>query len=198
MIMSATRIYLLTLAVVSLLMTGCASGFKGTYDYDRDHDFSNYTSWAWISENPMTIGATDNIPSPLLEPRIMSAIKDNLTTKGFTMADSPASADFVVAFTVGSRDKIRVDTYPTYYGGFGYPRGWGSPYYGVGVSYGTETQVREYTNGMLAIDIFDVSEQRPMWHGYTEKSISSSDRKNIEATVNAAVAAVLSGFPPQK
>jgi hypothetical protein len=195
--MTATRTYLFTLTVLSLLMAGCATGFKGTYDYDRDHDFSNHTSWAWISEQPMTIGAADNIPSPLLEPRIMSAIENSLTTKGFTMADSRESADFVVAFTVGSRDKIKVDTYPTYYGSYGYPRGWGRPYYGVGMGYGTETRVREYTNGMLAIDIFDVSEQRPMWHGYTEKSISSSDRKNAEATINAAVAAVLKGFPPQ-
>lgn len=194
--MATTRTYLLILALVSMSMAGCAAGFKATYDYDPEHDFSAHTSWTWISEHPMTIGATDNITNPLLEPRIMSAIEDNLTVKGFTRVDSPDSADFVVAFTVGSRDKIKVDTYPAYYGSYGYPRGWGTPYYGVGMGYGTETVVREYTNGMLAIDIFDVSEQRPMWHGFAEKSISSSDRKNAEATINAAVTAVLKAFPP--
>jgi hypothetical protein len=180
--------------IVSLGLGACASGFQAVYDYDRSHDFSDHRSWAWISEHPMTIGETDNIPNPLLEPRIMSAIEDNLSAKGYTRVDDPAAADFVVAFTVGSRDKIRVDTYPTYYGGYGYPRGWGGAYYGVG--YGTETRVREYTRGILAVDIFDVEERVPMWHGVAEKSISSSDRRNIEETINAAVTAVLKGFPP--
>jgi hypothetical protein len=185
---------LLSTALVSLLLGACATGFQAGYDYDRSHDFSNFQSWAWISEHPMTIGRLDNMPNPLLEPRIMSAIEDNLTVKGYTRVDDPASADFVVAFTVGSRDKIRVNTYQTYYGGYGYPGRWGGPYYGMGV--GTETRVREYTEGMIAVDIFDVADQVPVWHGVAEKSISSSDRKNIEATIDAAVTAVLGGFPP--
>lgn len=194
--MATRAAYLMSMALLSLMLGACASGFKAVYDYDRTHDFSDHRSWAWISEHPMTIGEIATVPNPFIEPRIMSAIEDNLTAKGFARVDDTASADFVVAFTVGSRDKLRVDTYPTYYGGFGYPRGWGGAYYGVG--YGTETRVREYTNGILAVDIFDVDQKVPMWHGVAEKSITSSDRKNIEETIKAAVTAVLGGFPPNQ
>jgi len=187
------RSTLLMLAAIAL--AGCASGFQATHDFDPTHDFSGHKTWAWISEKPMKIGATDRIPNPLLEPRIMASIENKFATKGYTRLDDPASADFVVAFTVGSREEIKVDTYPSMYGGYAYPRGWGGAYYGMG--YGTETRVRQYQTGMLAIDIFDVAEKRPMWHGVASKSITDSDRKKMDETIDAAVAAVLDGFPPK-
>lgn len=53
---------------------------------------------------------------------------------------------------MGNRDKIKVDTYPaTYNAGFG----WGRGYYG-GMYMGNETRVRTYTEGRLAIDVYDV------------------------------------------
>jgi hypothetical protein len=194
MAMAIRTAFLVTVAAATLSLTGCASGFKATYDYDPAHDFTGHQSWAWISKNPMTVGATNRIPNPLLEPRIMEAIEDNLAVKGFNKVDDPESADFVVAFTVGSREEIKVDTYPSMYGGYGYPRGWGGAYYGMG--YGTETTVRQYQKGMLTVDIFDVAERRPMWHGVATKSITESDRKKMDETVDAAVTAVLEGFPP--
>lgn len=192
--MTARKLCLLFLAFMSLGLGACASGFQAVYDYDRSHDFSDHESWAWISDHPMTVGELASMPNPLLEPRIMQAIERNLAAKGFTQVDDPSSADFAVAFTVGSREKIRVDSYPSYYGGYGYPGRWGGAYYGVG--YGVDTQVREYTQGTIAVDVFDVAEQIPVWHGVAEKSITSSDRKNIEETIEAAVSAVLGGFPP--
>lgn len=182
------------LAFAAVVLGACATGFRANHDFDEQNDFTDYRSWAWMSEHPMTVGGLESMPNPLLEPRIMAAIEDNLTVKGFTRVTDPAAADFVVAFTVGSRDKIRVDSYPTFYGGYGYPRRWGGIYYGAG--YASETRVRQYTDGRIAVDIFDVSDRVPVWHGVAEKSITSSDRKNIEATIDAAVTAVLERFPP--
>jgi len=196
--MTTRRACIFAAALLSAALGGCASGFSAIYDYDRAHDFSDFQKWAWISEHPMTVGETANMPSPLLEPRIMAAIESDLFTKGLDRVDDPADADFVVAFTVGSRDKIKVDSYPTYYGGYAYPSRWGHPYYGgaYGMGMATETRVRNYTEGRIAVDIFDVSDQIPVWHGVAEKSITDSDRKNAEATIDAAVTAVLGGFPP--
>ena len=190
------RASILFVILLSTVLSGCASGFSAVYDYDREHDFSDHQKWAWISEHPMTVGEVANMPSPLIEPRIMAAIESNLFAKGFDRVDNPADADFVVAFTIGSREKIKVDSYPTYYGGYAYPSRWGGPYYGMGMGMGTETRVREYTQGRIAVDVFDVSDQVPVWHGVAEKSITSSDRKNTEETINAAVTAVMSGYPP--
>ena len=182
--------------VLTLLLSGCASTFKATYDHDPSQNFGEYQSFAWISKNPMKVGAGVSAPNPLLEPRISSALENALVAKGYQYEIEPKNADFVVSFTIGSREEIKVDSYPSMSAGYGraYPGhwGWGGAYYGVS----TETQVRQYTKGMLAVDIFDVAERRPVWHGVATKTISQSDRDELEATVKAAVDAILAGFPP--
>jgi len=160
------------------LLTGCASGFEATYDHDPSNDFAGYKTFAWVSEHPMTVGATDRIVNPMLEPRIMVTVESALGAKGYSLVPDAESADFALAFTVGSREEIKVDSYPSMtagHVGYGYPRhwgGWGGAYYG----YGTETTVRQYTKGMLSIDVFDVSDRRPVWHGVATKTINESDR----------------------
>jgi hypothetical protein len=186
---------MLVTAFLSLGLVACASGFKATYDSDPSHDFSGYQTYAWMSANPMIVGPTDRMPNPLLEPKIMAAIEGVLNTKGYSKVDDPEAADFVLSFTVGSREEIQVNSYPATYAGYGYRGawGWGSPYYGMA----TETQVRQYQKGMLALDVFDVKEHRPVFHAVAEKSITESDRKHSDETIQAAVDAVLQAFPPQ-
>lgn len=193
--MSIRRVCLLAAAFLSLGLAGCASGFKATYDSDPAHDFSAYQTYAWISANPMIVGPTNRVPNPLLEPRIMAAIEDGMTTRGYSKVDDPEAADFVLSFTVGSREEVQVNSYPATYAGYGYRGawGWGGPYYGMA----TETQVRQYQKGMLALDVFDVKERRPVFHAVAEKSITESDRKKMDETIQAAVDAVLAAFPPE-
>ena len=186
------------LLFTALLAVSCASsGFRATHDYDSSNDFSVYQSWAWISDEPMKVGPMATVSNPLLEPRIMSAIDSALTAKGYRKVEDRSAAQFVVSFTVGSREEIDVDSYPSMSANIGYanPRHWrwGGAYYGFGA--GTETTVRQYTRGILAIDVFDVEERRPVWHGKTEKRIRDSDREAPEAAIKAAVDAVLAGFP---
>ena len=95
------------------LLAGCASTFEASHDHDAKHDFSNYQTFAWLSENPMKVGRGLSAPNPLLEPRIMGALESALGAKGFRLADDRKSADFVLSFTIGARDKIRVDSYPS-------------------------------------------------------------------------------------
>ena len=192
------RLTILSTAALMMLLGACASTFEATYDHDRNHDFSNYRTYSWIAEHPMII-ATDRVVNPLLEQHIMRAIGSGLQAKGFRFVTDAKDADFVISFTVGSREKIRVDSYPTMSGGYygtGRPGhwGWGAGYYGG--YHSTETTVRQYTKGMLAVDIFDVRERRPVWHAAAEKTIQEKDRKQIEVTVQAAVDAVMEGFPP--
>ena len=186
-----TAIRIIATLSVAIVLSACASTFQATHDSDPAQDFSNYQTFAWISKNPMTLGSTSVAPNPLIQPRIMSSLERALKAKGYRFAKQPNSADFVLAFTVGSREEIRVDSYPSMAGG--YHGRWGGGYYG----YGTETTVRQYTKGMLAVDIFDVRNRRPVWHGVATKKISEGDRQNMQVTIDAAVDAIMAGFPPQ-
>lgn len=182
--------------MLAAMLGACATGFKATHDHDSSHDFSVYQTFAWISENPMKVGQTVQSPNPLLQPRIMNAVEAALVAKGYRQVEEPKNADFVLSFTVGSREKISVNSYPSMSMGYstGYPGhwGWGAAYHCCA----SDTQVRQYTTGILAIDVFDVKERRPVWHGAASKTIDEKDRENIEKTVKAAVDVILGGFPP--
>jgi Domain of unknown function (DUF4136) len=176
----------LGIVLLCLSATACET-FNTKTDYDTAADFSNYHTFSWVSKSPLVSKPPE--VSPLAEGRIMRAVSNDLTAKGFRFVDDPAKADFVVAFTIGARQQVRVTSNP-YAARYGAgPYMWGRPYY-------QDIDVREFTQGRLAIDIFDVKRQQPVWHGHATKSISSSDQKNAEALINQAVAAILKSFPP--
>lgn len=194
--MKERRVLFAVISLLTVTLAGCASTFKATHDHDPAQDFTAYKTYSWIAEHPMKVGATSRMPNPLLETRIMSAVQSSLGAKGYTKVDKPDSADFVLSFTVGSREEIDIDTYPSMAVGYGHRGRWGGAYYGSYYGGMTETTVRQYTEGMLAIDIFDVKDHQPVWHGVASKRINDSDRENMTATVQAAVDAILAGFPP--
>jgi hypothetical protein len=180
--------------ISAVLLSACAGKSYKTYDdYNPNIDFSRYQTFSFISDNPMIVSSAQGAVSPLLQPRLMNAIRADLSRKGFRYVTDPEQADMAISFTVGSRDQIRVDQYPA-----SYRTGYGSYYrgYGYGMAYGTETRVRQYTEGQLAIDIFDVRSKTPAFHGSASTRVSSSDRENVEAFLNEIVVETLDGFPP--
>jgi hypothetical protein len=176
--------------VMLMVLALCASceSIQTNSDFNPAFDFSNYHTFSWISDNPM-IAATPMV-SPLTQGRVELAIIDVLQQKGMTFVSNPNAADFVIAFTAGAHQKVRVDTtsYPIGYRG---PYMWGGGYY-------QDIDVREYTQGRLSIDMFDTKLRQPMWHGWGTKSVSGSDRKDPAPAIHKAVEAILKDFPPTK
>jgi hypothetical protein len=171
------------------LLTSCATTFPVRTDFDRQADFSGYRTFTWISDNPLIVpdGGNPEI-SPLTRSRIVTAIENELERKGYVKAARGQNADFAVGFTVGTRDRIDIDSYPSAYRGSWYWRHsfW---YYDV--------RTWHYQEGMLAIDVFDQATHRPVWHGFTSKRITSGDRENPAPVIREAVAAILAKFPPR-
>lgn len=171
------------------MLAACATTWPVRTDYDKQADFSRYRTFAWVSDNPqlVPVGGNPEI-SPLSRQRIVTAIETALESKGYTKAADRKDADFAVAFTVGTRDRIDIDSYPAMYRGGWYWRHsfW---YY--------EVRTWSYQEGMLAIDIFDQATHQPVWHGFTSKRITSGDRANPAPVIQAAVNAILAKFPPK-
>lgn len=177
---------------LAVLMGGCSSSspIKSQYDFNSAVDFSGIRSYAFLSDHPMIVGQTQGAVSPMLEPRIMDSIRIAMNGKGFNEVEDPESADVAIGFTIGSREEIKVTSYPSsYHAGYA-RRGY---YYGYGM--GTQTQVRQYTEGQLAVDVFEVASHNPAFHGSATKRISDSDREKQQETLNAIAAEALSGFP---
>lgn len=177
----------LTLAICFLGISSCASLRAGS-DYYAEADFSGYRSFAWVADSPLIESESERVEiSQLNIRRVREAIERQLSAKGFDLVSDLAAADFGVSFTVGARDAIRVDDYPVFYRG---RWRWGPPYYWPNVD------VYMYTEGMLAIDIFDNETREPVWHGWARKRVLGTDVSNPERTINDAVEAILASFPP--
>lgn len=177
---------------VSLLWLGACGSTPPVVDYDSSVDFGSYRTFAFISDHPLMRAPGSPAGSPLLEGRLMRITADNLQARGFVKVDNPEEADFVVGFTVGARDKIQVNSFPEpyrpYYGAWR----WGGPYYGGA----TNVDVQQYTEGQLAIDVYDVPGRKPVWHSVATKRITDSMQRNPDETITAIVTDILMGFPP--
>ena len=166
-------------------LSGCET-IKAVSDHDPAFSFSGYDTFSWMSAHPMVTSAPG--VSPFAEERIMAAITDTLGGKNIRYLPDSNQADFVVAFSVGAREQVSVtsNTYPVAYRG---AYRWGGMYY-------QSVDVRKYTEGRLAIDIFDVREHRPVWHGYATGNVGSNDPLKRRQLIKDAVAKILESFPP--
>lgn len=176
----------LVLVVSAVILAGCSS-LRVASDYDHAASFAGYHSFSWM------VREHRGVANPLVVQRAHDAIEAELKTRGFSEAADPAAADFIVDFTIGSRERTEVNTYPAPYTSSGWWNGqawWGYPYWGG------EVDVRQYREGTLSIDVFDAHSLRPVWHGWVRKELSRSDIEHSEAPIRAAVAAVLAQFPP--
>lgn len=178
-----------TLALVSTLLslTACVTMRAGS-DYYSEADFSGYRSFVWVDESPIIEPRSARVEiSALTVRRVREAIEAELAGKGFVMGTSREASDFAVSFTVGARDMLSIDDYPSYYRS---SWRWRPPYYAPNVD------ISMYTEGTLAIDVFDNESRQPVWHGWARKRITGADIDDPEATINEAVEAILAGFPP--
>jgi hypothetical protein len=167
---------------VACVVAACAS-MHVVSDFDRNANFSSYHTFAMLSRQHRS---TRN---PLVARRAREAIEAELTRKGYSLVSDPAkAADFIVDYTIGSRERTDIEAYPEPYRG---PWVWGSPYFGDYVD------VRQYREGTLAIDIFEARTHQPVWHGWAKKDLSQADIERPEGPIQAAVAAVLAMFPPK-
>lgn len=184
------RVLLCVMALT--LVTACGSN-PPVVDYDQGTNFAAYKSYAFISDHPLMLAEGASGGSPLLEGKLMRQTETTLQSKGFVKAAHPEDADFTVGFTVGARDKIRVNSYPEpyrpYYGAWA----WGGPYYAGATN---NVDVQQYTEGRLAIDIYDVAEHKPVWHATATKRITDSMRRNPNEAIHEIVNEILASFPP--
>lgn len=203
----------LAVAAGALMLSGCATT-KFTSDYDQAHDFGAYKTFAWAGESPMTVLGTTRVP-PMLEPRIAREVRAELEAKGYRYVETLEQADFGVSFTVGSRSSTEVIKSPETFWLNQTNWRWGRAYYPaypaayrrpVAVTATpvtvTTTQVTSYTEGTLAIDIYDVKAKAPVWHGAGTKTVSTSELAGRRGPIDSGriregVAKVLKDFPPE-
>jgi hypothetical protein len=192
-IMTKIKLFIVT-ALIALTVACTSNSAKINFDKNASIETVNYKTFAWLTQAKIMAPPTDI--NPVMKVRVDKSIEQAFIAKGYTLIEDAEKADFTISYTVGSREEIKVNSYPsTYNTGFG----WGRGYYGGhgaygSMSMGTDTTVRQYTEGKLAIDVYDVKTHQPVWHGWATKRLTSDDKETPSATINNVVVQVVNQF----
>jgi len=185
--------HLLPLAAASLLaLAGCASTPDVRVDYDRTADFTRYRTFGFASPLGTDRGGYQSIVSQHLK----TATQRELEARGMRLdANAP---ELLVNFSATLDDKLRVTTAPTIATGVGMGRG----YYGYRAGmysawpmYADQTVVTQYKEGTLNIDVVDAARKQLVWEGVVSDSVTQKMLDNVQAAIDAAVAAAFAKFP---
>jgi hypothetical protein len=170
-------------ATAAIAVSGGCRTVSVSADWDQKHDFRGYRTFGWLhGEQPET--GDFRIDNPLIDKRIREAIDKTLQARGFKRVGD-TGADFLVGYHLGLEKRLDVYTMNAYYG---YRRG--------GVSY-PQTQVSEYEQGSLVIDIADTGRRTLVWRGTGTRRVSQSSSPEKSSKVfRKAVAEILDRFPP--
>jgi hypothetical protein len=176
----------LRFALLAAAALACTT-LRVSSDYDPSVDFAKYRTYAWLPEEPTPTGRP-RLDSPLLHDRIRKAVDRSLEQKGYVRTESP---DFLVRFDLTAERRLDVDTYDAgFYRGYGY---WMSL---------PVTEVREYEEGSLIVDIIDRPEKKVVWRGIGQRRLrddsGAQDPEQLQERVDKTVDAVLANFPPQR
>lgn len=190
------RIALLASALLAatLAVVACETPIRVSTDRDPGADFSAYQSYAWISAEPLirqVQGVTEGPPiSPIDDTRIRAAVATELGAKGWKQVDDPETADLIVSYGLGARERTEIYETPAaggYYGRRGYAYG--------GWYAGSTVRTEQVTEGTLTLEFFDRRTKQAVWVGWASKRIYDSSKQNRDQTVTTAIQKILASFP---
>ncbi|GAA6172738.1 DUF4136 domain-containing protein [Colwellia sp. KU-HH00111] len=176
-----------------IAVAGCVTTYKAKVNFDKNSkiDTSTYKTFAWLTPGKIIAPAEDI--NPVMKVRVDDEIEQAFVAKGYQLVGDAEKADFAISYSVGNRDKIKVSNFPSSYNSY---FGWGRGYYGgmFGAHINTDTHVRQYTEGKLAIDVYDVKTHQPAWHGWAIKRLSTSDKEAPSSMIKDVVDEVVAQF----
>ena len=172
------RVARISIGLVGVLAAAGSLALAGvTCDFEKSVDFSKFKTYHWKEGT--------NLPNPMMQERLKTAIEKQLQAKGLTpVADK---SDLVVTTHARLETQKSVDLTTYGYGGY---YGWG----GAGISTSSAT-VREIPVGTLIVDLVDASSNKLVWRGSGTDVVSDKPEKN-EAKINKIIPKMFKNYPP--
>ena len=173
------------LTLFTLILTGCASQ-RVDWDYDAAQHMTGWKTYAWVEKADAEFSDSYHLDG-LLDRRVRAAVDRELQVRGMKKV-AAADAEFLVNYLTVTKTKREENQVTT-------SMGYGLGSWGLGVR--TETRVRDYEEGSLIIDIVNPADKELVWRGRSRSRVveSSTPEKRTEK-INAAVQAIMEGFPP--
>lgn len=172
---------------LALLLVGCATGPRVRTDYDPSADFSRYRSWGFYSP----IAMEESGYSSWISDRIKDNVRREMSARGYRYDEK--SPDLKVNFQGIVQEKTDVWSTPRtdFHYFYSYRR---RAYFAVPFWY-DDTQVSQYTEGTLTIDLVDAARNRMVWTGAAIGRVVKRTPQEKMVEVDQAITGIFAQFP---
>lgn len=179
-------IRLLSLSLV-LALAACASTPRVSSQADPAGEFGRYRSFSFFT--PLAL--EQNGYTTITSNRIRDAVRTQMLARGYVYDE--ANPDLWVNLNAYLQDKTRVTTMPEV--DYDYYYSYRARSY-VAVPYWRDrTDVRQYTEGTLNVDVVDARQKRLVWEGVAVGTVGRATPEKRAAQIDAAVAAIFDQYP---
>ncbi len=158
-----------------LFIVGCAT-VPMQIDYDHGYSFRGIQYYTWLDNPPSQQNLLER--NTAVAQQIVRKVNAQLQARGFQEVPVD-SADFLLAFHIGSKDRLLVSETGYYY------LEWGSRFHDY-----------RYHQGTLVIDIIDPQSRRLVWRGWST-GVVDLDPESLQNEVDRAIEKLMANFPPQ-
>lgn len=171
-----------------LLITGCASGPTIRSNVDEAVDFTKFRTFAFFE--PL---ATDREGyQSLISQQLVASADRELQARGLQRTDT--NPDLLVNFSAALDQRLRVTQTP------GVPPGSFNRhrrgFYSTWPTY-QQTEIRQYTQGTLGIDVVDAARRQLVWEGFALGRVTQRTTDNVGPVLDSAVTDIFRDFPLQ-
>ena len=182
----------LALLLSFFLLAACSSTPIITTDYDRSVNFADYKTYGFFERQD-----TDNAQySTLTTQHFKGALRREMNNRGYVYTES--NPDILVNFNAKLSDKIKVTNSPSMGVGVGYPGyyGYRGNHYGAWGTYNfNTTNVSQYTEGTVNIDLVDPRIKQLVWEGVVVGRVNEKKMADLENAINRVVTEIMATYP---
>jgi hypothetical protein len=171
----------------ALLLAACATGPRVRTDYDPGADFGQYRSWGFYKP----IAMEESGYSTWISDRIKDNVRREMEARGYRYTEQ--DPDLLVNFQGIVRERTSVWSVPRtdYHWFYSYRR---RSYFAVPFWY-DETQVSQYTEGTLTVDLVDAERNRMVWTGAAIGRVVQRSAQQRATEVDTAIASIFAEYP---
>lgn len=172
----------LLLPIFILLVAASCATVKISSDFDKTAPFSGYKTYAFTPE------ALNLNINELNRNRLITAIENELSLKGFTKSQNP---DVLIDLKItGEHKQTATATSTGGYGYYGYR--WGG---GMGT---TTINYDSYLEGTLFVEMVDAAKKQLVWQGRGVGTVDpEASAEKREKNINYAVKQIFATYPPK-
>jgi hypothetical protein len=181
----------ITIALMLLLMlAACATGPAIYTTSAPDADLTRYQRFSFVDP----LGTDRAGYASIVSQQLTFSTRRELELRGLEFVDNADQADLLVNFFGHLDEQIRTrQVADPFYGPSFYDFRYG--FYNPWPTYSISTEVQQFSQGTLVIDLIDARTNQMVWEGTARNEVTEKSRREAASRLDAAVKRIFEEFP---